>query len=178
MKNYTRKFSLLLVIISVLPVFSGCSSDDNGGGGPPGVSSFLVAVAKPGTGQGRVTSTPVGIDCGFDCAQNYTAGTNVTLVAQPDPGNSFAGWSGVVVPGAACGTGTNCFFSVTADVSAVATFVANTGAGTLGEVVAVNAANELISFRRDTPNSIQTRGGCDAEYRPSREARRCGLPSR
>ena len=46
------------------------------------------------TGTGRVTSTPAGIDCGTDCAENYPSFTKVTLTATPVAGSTFTGWSG------------------------------------------------------------------------------------
>jgi hypothetical protein len=49
-----------------------------------------------------VTSSPAGIDCGSDCAENYLVGTMVVLTAAPASGSTFAGWDG-----AGCsGTGT------------------------------------------------------------------------
>ena len=64
--------------------------------------SPLLQVSRTGTGSGSVTSTPPGIDCGTDCAENYPSFTKVTLTATSDPGSTFTGWSG-----AGCsGTGT------------------------------------------------------------------------
>ena len=53
-----------------------------------------LTVARSGSGSGTITSTPAGIDCGTDCAQDYDYGTNVTLTATPDASSSFTGWSG------------------------------------------------------------------------------------
>jgi hypothetical protein len=44
-------------------------------------------------GEGEVTSSPGGIDCGGDCAQSYQDGTQVALTATPKPGWLFAQWS-------------------------------------------------------------------------------------
>ena len=46
------------------------------------------------TGSGTVTSSPAGIDCGVDCAQDYDQPTVVTLTATPASGQQFTGWSG------------------------------------------------------------------------------------
>ncbi len=68
-------------------------------------------------GNGRVTSTPSGIDCGGTCSAQFDNG-QVTLSAAPDAGWSFAGWSG-----ACSGTGA-CSVSLSSDVSVGASFTA------------------------------------------------------
>lgn len=45
------------------------------------------------TGQGKVQSVPVGIDCGGDCSEDYPLGTAVTLTATPAPDRIFTGWT-------------------------------------------------------------------------------------
>ena len=70
------------------------------------VATFNLAptltVNKSGTGNGTVTSSPAGINCGSDCSQSFAQGTVVTLTANPNGTSTFAGWSG-----AGCaGTGT------------------------------------------------------------------------
>jgi hypothetical protein len=56
--------------------------------------SFALTVTKAGSGTGKVTSSPAGIDCGSDCEEAYTEGTKVKLTATPEGGSTFAGWSG------------------------------------------------------------------------------------
>ena len=51
-------------------------------------------VTKAGSGNGVVTSTPAGINCGSDCSEGYNAGASVTLTASPDASSTFSGWSG------------------------------------------------------------------------------------
>lgn len=41
-----------------------------------------------------MTSSPAGIDCGVTCTANFPPGTVVSLAATPDPGSTFAGWTG------------------------------------------------------------------------------------
>jgi uncharacterized protein (DUF2141 family) len=77
---------------------------------------YTLAVTKPGTGSGTVTSSPAGIDCGSDCSEPYNQGTAVTLSASPAPGSTFAGWSG-----SCSGTG-NCTVSMDSNKTATATF--------------------------------------------------------
>jgi len=75
-------------------------------------------VARNGTGSGRVTSSPSGIDCGSTCSANYNMGKTISLTAAADANSVFANWSG------AC-TGTdpnNCAVSMSSDQSVTATF--------------------------------------------------------
>lgn len=56
------------------------------------VGTFTLTVEK--TGNGRILSTPAGIDCGATCGADFATGSRVTLVADPDPGWTFPGWTG------------------------------------------------------------------------------------
>lgn len=76
---------------------------------------YTLDVALAGKGKGTVTSNPAGIDCGPDCDEVYAAGTVVTLVAAPDLGSKFKGWSG----DADCEDGT---VTLTGNVACTATF--------------------------------------------------------
>ena len=46
------------------------------------------------TGNGYVTSSPAGIDCGEDCVEEYDNGLIIELTAVPDDGWEFEGWRG------------------------------------------------------------------------------------
>ena len=56
--------------------------------------TLSLNVSKAGTGDGKVTSNPPGIDCGSACATTYNQGTSVILTAGPSSKSIFAGWSG------------------------------------------------------------------------------------
>jgi hypothetical protein len=77
---------------------------------------FALSVAKGGGGNGTVTSSPAGINCGSDCSESYDSGTAVSLTATPAAGSTFTGWSG-----ACSGTGA-CNVTMTAARSVTATF--------------------------------------------------------
>jgi len=58
------------------------------------VPTFALTVTKSGTGSGKVTSMPSGIDCGTDCNETYNNNTMVVLTATPALGSTFDGWTG------------------------------------------------------------------------------------
>jgi hypothetical protein len=58
------------------------------------VPQSLLMINKGGSGTGKVTSTPAGIDCGDDCSEAYSVSASVMLTATADPDYRFAGWSG------------------------------------------------------------------------------------
>src|SRR5262245_15592988 len=120
MKNVQRLTCLvLLVLVSGLFGLAcskkGSSNNTSSGGGttpppaappPTTTSSFTVTVEKLGDGTGSITSTPVGINCGTDCTEIYASGTSLTLVASPESGATFSGWTG------ACSGTANCVLSI------------------------------------------------------------------
>ncbi|MTW23166.1 InlB B-repeat-containing protein [Allochromatium palmeri] len=75
---------------------------------------YTLNVTK--TGLGTVTSSPAGIDCGFDCSESYAEGTTVQLSPLPESGYRFVGWSGVC-----SGTG-QCSVSMNQNQTVTATF--------------------------------------------------------
>lgn len=81
------------------------------------VTPYAVLVTKAETGTGSVADSLGKLTCGDDCSGVYDLNTPVTLTAAPEPGSSFAGWSG-----ACSGTG-NCELSVTGILAVTATFV-------------------------------------------------------
>jgi len=85
---------------------------------------YTLTVQKAGTGSGRVTSSPAGINCGTDCTEAYHQGTTVTLTATADQGSVFSGWNG----GGCSGTGT-CRVTMDMDKTITATFNRSGGGG-------------------------------------------------
>jgi hypothetical protein len=95
---------------------------------PPAVRPRLLSVSKAGDGAGSVSSPQADLACGSVCRQWLEAGQTVTLVATPEPGSTFAGWSG----GGCSGTAP-CQVSVSANTGVVASFeVAGSGGGEPG----------------------------------------------
>jgi hypothetical protein len=116
-------------------------------------NSYGLNVGKPGTGSGTVSSTPAGIDCGPDCSETYTHGTNVTLTAAPATGSTFGGWSG-----ACSGAAATCAVAMDAVKNVTATFILNTYALT---VQRAGTGNGTIS---STPVGINCGSDCDEVY--------------
>lgn len=64
---------------------------------------YTLLVHLEGTGDGRVVSSPSGIDCEPTCSDTFLVGTPITLTAYPYGGSAFAYWSG-----ACSGASTTC----------------------------------------------------------------------
>jgi hypothetical protein len=75
-----------------------------------------LSVSKDGTGGGRVSSSPAGIDCGPDCTDTFEQTSSVVLTADPMANSSFAGWSG------ACSGTDTCRVTMSSAKSVTATF--------------------------------------------------------
>ncbi len=118
MRATSKFFGLISASVAVVLTLTGCNASHNIGssGGGGGTQQFAVSVILAGSGQGTVTSSPAGLNCGNTCSASFDNGTNLTLTAAPATGSTFGGWSG-----ACTGTGT-CSISVTAASSVTATF--------------------------------------------------------
>ncbi len=96
-----------------------------------------LTVVLAGDGDGAVTSSPTGIDCGLgqtSCTASYATGTSVTLSASAGTASSFAGWSG-----AGCsGTG-ECLVTLSTSTTVTATFSGPCPETTCGPVEVADA---------------------------------------
>jgi hypothetical protein len=63
-------------------------------GPTPPTPEYELKVKKTGTGSGKVTSTPAGIDCGSTCSFEFEEDTEVTLSQAADSGSKFVKWGG------------------------------------------------------------------------------------
>jgi len=82
---------------------------------------FTLTISKSGTGNGTVTSSPAGINCGSSCTEDVQPGKKITLKAKADTNSTFMGWSG----GGCSGTGT-CAVIMNDDATVTAGFAAKT----------------------------------------------------
>jgi uncharacterized protein (DUF2141 family) len=67
-----------------------------------GEPEFPLTVTKSGTGTGKVTSSPTGIDCGATCSAEFAEGTEVTLTPAADSGSEFTEWTGACTGSGEC----------------------------------------------------------------------------
>ena len=110
----------------------------------------LLNVAK--TGNGRVLSSPAGVDCGADCSEAYAQGTSVTLSASADPNWSFTGWTG------ACSGSASCTVSMSAARNVTATFAPVT------QLLSVTLAGGGSGTVTSTPAGINCGADCGESY--------------
>lgn len=66
---------------------------------PPTVG---LNAAITGNGEGTLASSLGNLDCPASCDTEIRAGASLTLTATPDPGSTFAGWSGACEGAGAC----------------------------------------------------------------------------
>jgi hypothetical protein len=125
-------------------VVAGCSDE-----GPEEPTRYALRVEGSGTGAGLVTSpnTSPGLSCSIirgsasgTCSVVYAAATSVLLVAAPNAGSTFDGWSGACVGASQCTVAMSGEQSVTATFIPVEQFVltvvvSGQGSGTVSSTV-------------------------------------------
>lgn len=67
-----------------------------------GPATAKLTVSKAGSGGGRVTTSPAGVDCGTDCTQDFALNTVVQVTATPAAGSVFFEWGGPCAGNGAC----------------------------------------------------------------------------
>jgi uncharacterized protein (DUF2141 family) len=117
------------------------------------LNTYPLDVNKAGDGDGTVSSTPTGIDCGAGCTQDYVYGTVVTLTAAASTGSTFGGWSG-----SGCGGAGDCVVTMDAAQQVTATFTLNTYA------LDVNKAGDGDGTVSSTPTGIDCGADCTHDY--------------
>ncbi|MHA2641500.1 MAG: InlB B-repeat-containing protein, partial [bacterium JZ-2024 1] len=114
------------------------------------VQQFTLTVTK--NGNGVVTSTPAGIDCGNTCSAGYDIATSVTLIATEDPGWRFDSWSGCDAT-----NGNQCMVTMNASRTVTARFVQQVSLS-----VSKNGNGTVRSD--EVPPRIDCGGVCSADY--------------
>ena len=120
------------------------------------VTKPKLTVSDTGPGEGTVTSSPPGINCGTTCAAQYNSGTKVTLTATPAEHSEFKGWSGACTGAGTCEVTMSEAKSVSAEFAPKPRFkltVSDTGPGE-GTVTS-------------SPGGIACGASCEAEYERS-----------
>jgi hypothetical protein len=110
--------ALIAPIVSLLGQISSSSMQvSSSATNTADLASYLISVSMSGGGSGTVSTTPIGITCGSDCWENYSAGTKLTFSEAADNGSVFSGWSG------GCNSSsTQCTMTVSLSTSVVARF--------------------------------------------------------
>lgn len=131
----------------------------------PRGSAATLTVEKAGGGEGRVTSSPSGIDCGTDCTQAFERDGVVTLTATPSGLSTLASWTGCDQV-----TDEQCVVTVSGRTTVTARFVASR---TLTVVKEGSGSGEASS----TPEGIDCGGGCTAEFANGTEVTLTATPA-
>jgi len=105
--------------------------------------SWRLTVGVTGTGGGRISSSPPGINCvrdGGTCSASFPRDTVVTLTAAEEPGSRFVRWNGVLCSGPACPVLLDFDVQATAQFAATSqlTLIADGGTGASVEINGVS----------------------------------------
>ena len=100
------------------------------------------------SGNGTITSEPSGINCGSACTSEYASGTTVGLVAKPDSGFVFRGWSGACQGNDSCTVTMDTAKTVNANFSVLYTNILRVryfGKGRIKSIIALFAGNGIAT---------------------------------
>jgi len=125
------------------------TADDSPGDDLPGSTTSTITISLDGAAHGAVSADGLELTCGTTCTATVTTGTAITLRATPDPGATFAGWSGGCTSSAA-----TCQLTVSADVAVSARF------DVAGFVVTVGRLGSGAGVVRWTPGGVTCDAAC------------------
>jgi List-Bact-rpt repeat protein len=123
---------------------------------PPPVQ-YTLTVHVAGGGTGSVRDTNFDFICPTECSSTFGPGSEVELVATPDTGSTFVGWSG-----AGCSGTESCIATMNSDQAVTATFL-QPGHGTLTAPVPKTRrhrqirARIVMGWRWDARRTVLTR---------------------
>jgi hypothetical protein len=129
------------------------------------VTSAQYALTVTRGAGGIVTTSPAAIDCGTRCIAGFAAGTAVNVIARPDPGYRFAGWSG------ACSGTNTCDLTMNASKAVQATF-ATVPVGQYALTVHDFGEGTIVS----APAGINCGAACSAVYATATEVTLLATP--
>lgn len=130
-----------------------------------GRASRQLTVSRSGAGQGAVTSSPSGLDCGSSCSARFPYGTYVWLSPVPAAGSAFSGWSGDCTGMGSC--------AVTLDVDRNVTALFERLSYQLTLVVEGNGTGLVTS----APAGIECGPTCAARFEPGAKVLLTAAPS-
>jgi len=115
--------------------------------GSSGVQTLMIN----NLGNGNISSSPSGINCGSTCSFSFDQDTSVSLMATPDSGYTFSGWSGACSGTDGCTVIMKSNQSVSASFSPITIYkkltVTNAGLGSvLSSPSGINCGTTCNSF--------------------------------
>jgi Divergent InlB B-repeat domain len=135
------------------------NSAGNSAYSPEGCATVKWTLSLTKAGNGAVTSSPAGINCGSDCLESYANGAIVTLNATPAAGFVFSTWSG----NSDCADG---LVTMNASKTCTATFTAvpQTFTLNLNVVKAITSAGTGNGTVTSNPGGINCGNDCSESY--------------
>ncbi len=109
---------------------------------------WTATVDKTGDGNGVVTSSPSGLDCGGTCGAEFFPGTMVELSATPAAGSVFSGWSGE-----SCEGEQTCRLTMTSDKTVEAEFTGGAPIADFSADATIGDAPFTVTFTDASGNS-------------------------